>query len=162
MIGFRVFAFLVFHGFSPLPGRILNQQHRPGLRCRDSSPAEKYQRPVAVQVFQGSQLVGTWYSPRFRFVAICAVAYFSFLTPLNGVPSDFWSMKRPVSVSRLTQRSFCGLKVCDLPHTAPILWPSPVGGFFAIRFHLPSFLCVNKTLNEMRKKNPVKTKYLVD
>ncbi len=30
--------------------------------------------------------------------------YFSFLTPLKGLPSAFWSIKRPVSVSRFVQR----------------------------------------------------------
>ena len=37
------------------------------------------------------------------FTAVrCDDAYFSLRTPLNGVPSDFTSMKRPVSVSLFT------------------------------------------------------------
>ena len=44
---------------------------------------------------------------------------FSFLTPLNGCPSDFTSMNRPVFVSRLTQ---CpeGVWVCERSRTAPL------------------------------------------
>lgn len=37
------------------------------------------------------------------------VCYFSFLTPLNGVPSGFCAINRPSLVSRLTQVSVLGL-----------------------------------------------------
>lgn len=36
--------------------------------------------------------------------------YFSLVTPLNGVPSCFTSIKRPVSLSRFTHCSVLGLK----------------------------------------------------
>ena len=58
--------------------------------------------------------------------------HFSFLTPLKGFGSAFWSRNRPVSVSRFTHRSVWGLKVWDLSLTAPRRCPSPLGGFLAI------------------------------
>lgn len=58
--------------------------------------------------------------------------YFSLRTPLKGVGLDvFWSMKRPVSVSRLTQFPL-GAWVCERPLTAPIRRLSPFGGLVAI------------------------------
>ncbi len=63
-------------------------------------------------------------------------SYFSFRTPLNGLLSAFWSMNRPVPVSRLTHRSFWGLNTWLLSRTAPIRCPSPLGGFVAISNYL--------------------------
>ncbi len=61
----------------------------------------------------------------------CTTNYFSLRTPLKGLPFSFWSMNWPVFVSRLTQVSFLGLKVCDRSVTAPRR-PGPFGGFVAM------------------------------
>src|ERR1700722_8120979 len=64
--------------------------------------------------------------------------YFSLRTPLNGRGSAFWSMKRPVPVSRLTHLSVCGLCTWLRSRTSPLRCPSPLGGFVAIMIHLLS------------------------
>ena len=67
--------------------------------------------------------------------------YFSFRTPLKGVPSFLTSIKRPVSLSRFTHCFVTGLKVCERAFTAPFLCPSPLGGLVAICIHpFPSWI----------------------
>lgn len=64
------------------------------------------------------------------------IYFFSLRTPLNGPPSILLSMKRPVSVSLLTQRPVLGFWTWLRCLTAPLRWPSPTGGFVAIIFEL--------------------------
>lgn len=64
------------------------------------------------------------------------IYFFSLRTPLNGPPSILLSMKRPVSVSLLTQRPVLGFWTWLRCLTAPLRWPSPAGGFVAIIFGL--------------------------
>jgi hypothetical protein len=74
---------------------------------------------------------------------LSTILYFSFLTPLKGSSSAFWSMNLPPG-PRFVQRSFCGLYTCERSLTAPWRWSSPLGGLVAIAFFLlpegPSFL----------------------
>ena len=69
---------------------------------------------------------------------IAKIIYFSFLTPLNGVPFCLTSIKRPVSALRFTNCCVLGLNVWERERTAPFLWLSPDGGLVAI---LAPFLC---------------------
>lgn len=64
------------------------------------------------------------------------IYFFSLRTPLNGPPSILLSMKRPVSVSLLTQRPVLGFWTWLRCLTAPLRWPSPAGGLVAISFGL--------------------------
>src|SRR5690606_8552407 len=56
----------------------------------------------------------------------------SLRTPLKGSPSFFWSMKRPLPLSRLVQVWLVGLNTCERSRTAPRRALSPTGSFFAI------------------------------
>ena len=60
------------------------------------------------------------------------IYFFSLRTPLNGPPSILLSIKRPVPVSLLTQRPVLGFWTWLRCLTAPLRWPSPIGGFVAI------------------------------
>ena len=68
---------------------------------------------------------GPSYEPR--------VGYFGSLrTPLKGSPSFFWSMKRPLPVSRLVHVWLAGLNTCERSRTAPRRALSPTGSFLAL------------------------------
>ncbi len=58
--------------------------------------------------------------------------FFSLLTPLKGLPSILLSMNCPFSLFLLTQRPVLGFRTWLRCLTAPLRWPSPIGGFVAI------------------------------
>lgn len=67
------------------------------------------------------------------------IHHFSRRTPLNGVPSFFPSMNRPVLVSRFVQVCVFGLRTCERSLTAPIRRLSPLGGLVAISVSVSSY-----------------------
>ena len=60
-------------------------------------------------------------------IRLAVSRYFSRRTPLKGPPLVFWSMNRPVFVSRFVQLPLTGFWACERSRTAPWRRLSPYG-----------------------------------